>query len=208
MTRAVAVVTAWHNHTELAPDYFDAVHGADELVIVDNGSDPPLNFADVRLERNTGFCFANNLGLHRALSDVIVFLNNDIRGGHPNWLKELAAHVRTGTLAGARIRYDHHADVDGQPVPYLDGWCLAGLRTDFLELGGWDDTLAEPAYWSDNLLCLEARAAGFHLVEVATGLTHLENATARAMRAETHAASIANRHRYQHRVRELFAVTA
>lgn len=206
--KTIAVVTAWHNHTELAPDYFAATREATERVIVDNGSNPRLDFADIRLNRNHGFCMANNIGLHHTHADIVVFLNNDIRGGRPHWLRELADHVRMGTLAGARIRYDHHADIDGKPVPYLDGWCLAGRRQDLLELGGWDDTLAEPAYWSDNLLCLEARAAGFQLVEVNTGLTHLENVTANDNKRAVTQASRMNHHRYQQRARELFAVYA
>ena len=64
------------------------------------------------------------------------------------------------------LRYDNHAKVDDQSLPYLDGWCLAGMREDLLELGGFDESLEEPAYYSDNLLCLEARAHGMTLRDV------------------------------------------
>ena len=204
---SVCVITAWHNHTELAPHYFAAVQHTDELIIIDNGSQPPLDFADIRLETNTGYCFANNLGLDKALADIVVFLNNDIKGGKPDWLDRIAAEVKPNTLVGAQIRYDTHADVAGHALPYLDGWCIAGLRTELLELGGFDENLEEPGYYSDNLLCLEARAKGFELIEVPTGLVHLENVTARD-RSDVKAASQANRARYQERARELLQVAA
>ena len=202
-----AVVTAWYEHRELAPAYFAAVQHADELIIIDNGSDPPLDFADVRIEVNTGFCFANNLGLEQATADVVVFLNNDVKGGRANWIQTLAAETGPKKLAGACLRYDRHTDIDGQTLPYLDGWCIAGRRQDLLALGGFDDTLEEPAYYSDNLLCLEARAQGFELIEVPTGLVHLENVTAND-RDDVKAASSANRARYQQRARELLRVAA
>ena len=202
-----AVITAWYEHRELAPAYFAAVQHADELIIIDNGSTPPLDFADVRIAVNTGFCFANNLGLEQATADVVVFLNNDVKGGKPDWLNRIAQEVKPKTLVGAQIRYDHHADVNGHALPYLDGWCLAGLRDELLDLGGFDDTLEEPAYYSDNLLCLEARAQGYELIEVPTGLIHLENVTAND-RDDVKAASSANRARYQQRARELLRVAA
>ena len=57
-----AIVTAWKNHLELAPDYFRAVEEAqpDQLVVVDDGSDPPIEFAALRLDEPAGFCAANN----------------------------------------------------------------------------------------------------------------------------------------------------
>ena len=106
------------------------------------------------------------------------------------------------------LRYDAHADVDGQSLPYLDGWCLAGMRQDLLSLGGFDETLEEPAYYSDNLLCLEARAAGMTLREVPIGLHHKFNATAGpATTPQVRQATEANRARYVARARELL-VTA
>jgi GT2 family glycosyltransferase len=113
--------------------------------------------------------------------------------------------VETDVLVGAVLRNDAHAWVDGEHVPYLDGWCLAGMRDDLLWLGGFDETLAEPAYYSDNLLCLEARAAGFQLrEEPRVALQHLCNGSIGPEdRERQRAASRANRERYVARVREL-----
>jgi hypothetical protein len=204
----IAVVTPWVNHLELHDAYMQAIEAGpypDELIIVDNASDPPLDFATIRLEENRGFSGGSNAGLQAATTDIVAFVNNDIALGQPGWLKTLCANVKTDTLVGASLRTDAHAWVDGIDVPYLDGWCLAGMRDDLLWLGGFDETLAEPAYYSDNLLCLEARAAGFQLrEEPMVRLQHLCNGSIGPDdRERQRAASHANRKRYMARVREL-----
>lgn len=174
----------------------------DELIVVDNASIPPLDFAAVRLEENKGFSGGSNAGLHAATTDVVLFLNNDISANREGWLDDLVEGVEEGVLVGARLRSEPHSDVDGMSMPYLDGWCLAGMRTDFLDLGGWDDSLEEPSYYGDNLLCLEARAAGFVLREVQTGLMHKGGMTSQA-NGYLMPSTIANRVVYEKRVREL-----
>lgn len=206
----IATVTPWHNHLEFADDFLRAMTLGpipDEMIVVDNASAPPVPFATIRNRRNLGFSAASNQGLAAATADIVVFLNNDVQATETDWLARLAAHVEPGVLAGPMLRRDPHANVDGQPMPYLDGWCLAGMRTDLLELGGFDETLEEPAYYSDNLLCLEARAAGMTLREARIGLVHKLNGTA-AGDPRVPAASAANRVRYERRARELLSVPA
>ena len=206
---SVAVVTAWHNHRELLGDYRAAVEMGpmpDELLVVDNGSDPPLSFAAIRNDENAGFTRANNQGLDAATCETVVFLNNDIAATQHGWLEELVDAVEPGVLVGHRLRSDQHTIVDGHVYPYLDGWCLAGLRDELLDLGGFDETLAEPAYYSDNLLCLEARDAGMTLREVPVGLIHKGGITSE-MPGNKHVeiVTLGNRRRYQQRVRALAA---
>ena len=205
--RTVAVVTPWTNNLQYVNAYMEAMQAGpypDELVVVDNASNPNLPFAAVRLEDNLGFCGGSNAGLWAASSDVVAFVNNDVVLERPGWLSELAAAVEPGVLVGAKLRTDGHAWVDGNVMPYLDGWCLAGLRDDLLDLGGFDDTLAEPAYYSDNLLCLEARAAGFILREVTVGLTHLGNGSINPENwQQAQEAAALNRDRYLERARQL-----
>lgn len=202
----VAIVTPWIDHRELAQDYIDAVSvmgPRDELIVVDNGSVPPLEFATIHNDINRGFSGASNQGLAEASADVVVFLNNDIAMRRQDWLAQLKAAVEPGVLVG-RLRYDQHGHVDGQPMPYLDGWCLAGMRDDLLEIGGFDETLEEPAYYSDNLLCLEARAAGMTLRGVELGLSHKSGQTSQGSLDErVRTATLANRERYLDRAREL-----
>ena len=207
----VAVVTPWHDQPGLVADYMDAIRAGapDELIVVDNGSDPPLHFAAVRLERNLGFSAGCNTGLRAATSDVVVFLNNDVAMRDPGWLDAIREAAEPGVLVGARLRHDRHGDVDGHPFPYLDGWCLAGMRDELVALGGFDETFREPAYYSDNDLCLRARLAGMRLREARVGLVHKTGATV-GSHAQPHvqAAVKANYQRFAARAREALTVGA
>lgn len=178
---SIAVVTPWHGNEWLAEDYMAAVRPElrerDELIIVDNASEPPLRFATFRAHQNLGFSGGSNMGLWAANTDAVLFLNNDIALERSGWLNVLREAVEPGVIAGP-MRYDPHTIVDGVPYPYVDGWCLIAMRTDLLELGGFDDTLEEPAYYSDNLLCLNARRAGMTLRDVHVSLRHYGGTTA------------------------------
>lgn len=171
----VAIVTAWRDHMELAADYFAAVEAAqpDQLVIVDDGSDPPLTFAALRLEQPSGFCTANNAGLETVTCDLTLMLNNDVAPLRPDWLAGILPLVEPGVLV-APLRFDERAPIKGLPLPYADGWCLAGLTEDLRRLGGWDERYdkAGPAYFSDNALSFRARMAGMRLRECQPGLRH------------------------------------
>ena len=171
-----------------------------QALVVDNGSDPALPNG-WRLDRNTGFSHACNVGLELARTDAVLFLNNDIAMTSPDWLTRFRAALEPGVLVGAQLRTDPHADVDGERMPYLDGWCVGGMREDLLELGGWDESLDEPSYYGDNLLSLAARAAGMRLREVRVGLRHKVNGS--SDHPNVVAATFANRERYVAAVREL-----
>jgi hypothetical protein len=198
---SVTVVTPWWQHHELAPDYQQAVFAAapDQVIVVDNGGAPELpllpRLHTVEMGWNSGFSHACNAGLEAATTDAVLFLNNDIVATGPDWLRPLRQALEPGVLVGANIRNDPHAHVDGIPLPYIDGWCLAGMRDDLLDLGGFDEGYDEPAYYSDNDLCLRARAAGMTLREVRVGLRHKLNVTA-GHGADVVAASTANRQRF------------
>jgi len=201
----IAIVTPWLDHPELLDDYAAAVRcrsHRDQLIVVDNGSSPAVGLPGVRLDRNVGFAAACNLGLQEAATDAVLFLNNDVLMTRSDWLARIRDAVEPGVLVGAELRYDPHGTVDGEPLPYLDGWCLAGMRDDLAELGGFDESFDEPAYYSDNDLCLRARAAGMSLREVRVGLQHKLNVTA-GHTAEVSAATVANRARFAERARDL-----
>lgn len=172
---SVAICTAWRDHLELAPDYFAAIEVAkpDQLVVVDDGSIQPLEFAALRLDKPSGFCTANNAGLAAVECDVTLFLNNDVAALKEDWAEEVVAQVEPGVIV-APLRFDMHGNVDGVPYPYGDGWCLAAMTEDLRTIGGWDEAYDEagPAYFSDNALSFRARLAGFRIREVRPGLAH------------------------------------
>ncbi len=205
----ITVVTPWMNHRELERDYWAAMRVADvEAIVVDNASEPALPNA-WRLDYNAGFSQACNIGLELARTDAVLFLNNDIQATRQDWAEPIRELLEPGVLVG-NISYHRHGDVDGHPLPYIDGWCLAGMRDDLLELGGFDEGYEEPSYFGDNDLCLRARLAGMTLKQADIGLVHLANRTAGA--ADTpavQAATESNRRRFAERAREaLEGVTA
>ena len=208
MVGSLTVVTVWHNHRELERDYWAAMRAADaRVLVVDSGSDPPLPNA-VRCGENVGFHRGNNIGLELAYTDAVLFLNNDIVLQDPGWLAAIVEQLEPGVLVGAEIKRNPHGDVDGYPLPYLDGWCLAGMRTDLEDLGGWDESFAEPAYFGDNDLCFRARLDGMTLRQARVGLTHLGNTTAgRWDTPAVRAASDSNYRLFADRVRQELGAT-
>jgi hypothetical protein len=208
---AVTVVTPWRDHPELAPDFYmamQALAARDRLLVVDDGSEPPQRAQLWTLE-HVGFSRACNVGLAAAETDAVLFLNNDIAATRADWLEPLRAAMEPGVLVGAELRDSPHGAVDGERLPYLDGWCIGGMTVDLRDLGGWNETLDEPAYYGDNLLCLEARLAGMTLREARTGLIHKRNVTAGpATDPVVVAASTANRERFLERARDALGVMA
>ena len=203
---SITVVTPWHGHLEFAKDYWAAMHAAGaRVLVIDNGSVPALPNA-VRLEDNAGFSRASNLGLDLVSTDKVLFLNNDIGATSADWLARLEEAMGPGVLVGAELRYSPHGQVGGEPMPYLDGWCVGGMTEDIRDIGGWDEDYLEPAYYGDNDLSLRARAAGMTLREVRCGLVHKRNGTARDM--DVTEASLANRERFQQVAAEILGVAA
>jgi GT2 family glycosyltransferase len=203
----VTVVTPFHNGQDLLPDYEAAIAAVrpDAVIVIDNASDPYLRFSEpltsswrvLVQDRNLGFTRACNLGLRKAKTDAVLWLNSDVKlaGVATDWLAPIRRALRPGLLVGAQLRTDPHGDVDGRPHAYLDGWCLAGMRDELIALGGFDETLEEPSYYSDNLLCLRARRAGMRLVQVNVPLVHLENATSHRTYDQRVIAEVSQRNR-------------
>lgn len=174
---SITVVTPWFNHRDLERDYWEALRHEDcQVIVVDNGSVPPLPNA-WRLDHNSGFSHASNVGLGLARTDAVLFLNNDIFATKRGWLEPIREALEPGFLVGPVLRFDEHGMVDGHQLPYLDGWCLAGMREDLIELGGFDEDYQEPSYFSDNDLSFRARLAGMTLREVPTGIAHKASQT-------------------------------
>jgi GT2 family glycosyltransferase len=202
---SITIVTPWLGHHELAADYVAAVEPelrvGDEVVIVDNGDAPDLPFTAVARglhgqHLNLGFAAGCNFGLLHVQTDAVLFLNNDVAPMRPGWLEQIRSALEPGFLCGP-IRTGQHTAIDGILYPYIDGWCLAGMTADLYSLGGFDEDLAEPAYYSDNLLCLQARMAGMTLRDVQVSLHHKTSVTSEPGRnPQVEAASTSNRAAY------------
>lgn len=218
VVRSIAIVTPWHNGHQFIRDYMTAVSfrsPRDELIVIDNASDPPLSIASniaidtIRSEENLGFSAANNVGLQESTSEATLFLNNDIVARSPDWLEALRSMLAPGVLVGAQLRYDPHGMVDGEPMPYIDGWCLAGMTDELRDLGGFDEGMIEHGYYADNDISFRARLHGFTLKEARVPLTHLRDSGPRRIPTlHVQEVTLRNKIRFEERVRDALGVAA
>jgi GT2 family glycosyltransferase len=208
-TPSITIVTPWLNGRELERDYFAAMRCIDaEHLVIDDHSDPPLPNALHPGER-FGFSGCSNVGLEAARTDAVLFLNNDIAAQRPGWIEPIRDLLEPGVLVGAQLRTDPHGMVDGQPMPYLDGWCVAGMTDDLLGLDGWDETFDEPSYYGDNDLSFRARLAGITLKEARVPVVHLRDTKPPVMPSpHVQAVTVKNKARFEARVRAELGVAA
>lgn len=191
-TRKLSVITPWIDHTELIAGYEKAVEGA-EVIIIDNGSSAEsakeihgmaerLIGSYIRNASNVGFGEANNQGVKEATGEVILFLNNDIITTLPGFVR-LVLHdvIEDGVLYGPELR---QWDVDGEPVQYINGHCLAMTRATWEKLGGWDTERYKRAYFEDTALSWKAQQLGMKLKRTNWPLVHLGNQTSAGMAEE------------------------
>jgi GT2 family glycosyltransferase/predicted SAM-dependent methyltransferase len=111
----ISIVIPVYNQHEMTRDCLDAVikNTSDfEIVLIDNGSQPPiLPMIDgeyivnrVRNETNLGFPVAVNQGIRAAKGDVIVLLNNDVIVS-PGWANRMIRHLDTYSIVGPMTNY-------------------------------------------------------------------------------------------------------
>lgn len=189
MATTISIITPWLNHSELCRMYGMAVSRADQIIIVDNGSEAdhilPIrmmiaqrnnqNDVYIRNSKNLLFAKANNQGLKFANGDIVVFLNNDIEAPS-NWLDQVRRDVQNGALYGPSKMA---RNLGGQMVDYIEGWCIAGRREVWEKLGGWDAEHYKGLYWEDNDLCYRALKAGFRLYQRRWDIAHFNNYTSK-----------------------------
>lgn len=187
--RRITIITPWLNHSDYIEDYEHAVQFADEVIIIDNGSDEKhaknifalverLNGIYYRSDENLGFSKANNIGLDRATGDIIIFLNNDIAANNPEWLMRVRKQIKPLTLYGTSLKAQKLND---EFVEYLEGWCLAATRQTWHLIGGWDESFPHLAYWDDVEICWRAKQKGLPMETVNWQLKHLGGGTSRDM---------------------------
>lgn len=144
-----------------------SLHGldADHVVIVDDGSSPPVAGARIRLSINLGPGAARNRGLELVDTEFCAFVDADVDAGIDGaWIGSLLGHfddpdvvavaprVRSRSGTGRLERYEHvHGalDMGDNPGPVRPGTRLGYLpaaavicRTDALRnIGGFDESL-------------------------------------------------------------------
>lgn len=218
----VSVITAWHNHPELIPAYEEAVQNADQLIIVDNGSNAwtaqhlkalcerftteTRKGVYVRFEENKGYGLAANHGLKAATGNLIVCLNNDVKATG-DWIGQLKAHFDPCAIMGKSISAHY---IEGVMIPYVDGWVTAASSGVWQALDGYDMDTFEFCYYEDADLSFRAVADFDYRLKAIPDLLlqHLEhggvvgNTTSREMMEVRDRLSAQNREKFFVRVKE------
>lgn len=138
-------------------------HPGDDVIVVDDGSRPPVPDATVRLDRNRGPAAARNAGLSRVGTPLVAFVDTDVRV-LDGWLGPLLPHfddervalvaprVRSVPGPSALERYEvanSPLDLGADPGRVRAGSRIAYVpaaavvcRVDMLrEIGGFDEAL-------------------------------------------------------------------
>lgn len=167
-----------------------------EVLIVDNAStDGTAGWCDeahirrLPLPENRGFAAACNTGIHAALGEYVIILNNDTVVS-PGWAERLLAHLDRDRMIGLvgpstnyassvqqipsryegldeflafakRLAREHAGQ--GEEVDRLVGVCLAARRQLFDEVGLLDERFGMGNYEDDDL-CMRVRQRGYTLV--------------------------------------------
>jgi len=114
----VSIIVLNYNGKEIIRSCLNSILRSDysnfEVILVDNGStDDSIEQVEklfgldfrvkiVRNDRNLGYCEGNNIGIHYAKGEIIVFLNNDTEVD-VDWLKEvMIMFIRDSTIGAAQ----------------------------------------------------------------------------------------------------------
>lgn len=84
--------------TVVVPALGPALDAADGAVIVDDGSDPPLPDATIRLEQNSGPGAARNAGLELVTTPLVAFVDADVTTSD-GWMNRLLPHFEDERVA-------------------------------------------------------------------------------------------------------------
>jgi GT2 family glycosyltransferase len=210
----LSVVMVLHNRFALTLQALASLRanfaGPIDLILVDSGStDETVQIERcvrgatvLRFDMNIGFLRGSNAGLQGAVTDTVLFLNNDLELAHDAIraaLDRLASDVRIGAVGGKVVRTHGRLQEagcylrDGSPtapeanfvrdVDFCSGVFLM-VRGDLLrELDGFADDFS-PAYFEDVDLCVRIHQAGYRVVyDPSVVVHHLEYGSATSARA-------------------------
>jgi acetyltransferase-like isoleucine patch superfamily enzyme len=137
----ISIIIPVFNQHDMTQDCIDAIRECTqdcEIIIIDNGSTPPIKVPFtgdiqtrvIRNEENKGFPVAVNQGIREAAGDVIILLNNDVIVT-PGWAERLAAHLEIFSIVGpltnfcAGLQRAQIADYQSKAELYKEASALA-----------------------------------------------------------------------------------
>jgi GT2 family glycosyltransferase len=191
---SVAVVVPTHNRQDRLVRCLAALQGQehppDEIVVVDDGSEPPASATSnptggppIEVLRNHAPCgpaAARNRGWRATSADYVLFTDDDCRPS-AHWVKAMVAAARPGEILVGSTAPDPADGREQTPfdrtlhIESCDGsfpTCnVAYSRAALEELGGFDETFAT-AYGEDTDLGQRALTAGWKGVYVEDALVY------------------------------------
>lgn len=183
------VIPVWNQH-DMTAECLEAVRANTqdyEIVMVDNGSDPPIPGATIRNETNLGFPVAVNQGIRAAKGDIIILLNNDVIVT-PGWADRMLKHLETFSIIAPMANYcaglqqevilptynddkELFAEAsnwgklhDGEfrEVNFTIGFCMMFKKSLWEEIGVFDESIW-PCSGEEIDFCFRARVAGHRI---------------------------------------------
>jgi GT2 family glycosyltransferase len=166
--------------------------GADEVVVVDNGSTDgsrefllglkkkSLMVRTIRLEKNYGFAYACNLGVKMTKREIVVLLNNDVVP-EKDFLKPLVEDFQDPKVFAVSLGEPQWSWAKGKwikgfvehkpgiktKMPHISFWASGGsgaFRKEIWEkLGGFDE-IYKPFYWEDIDLSYRAWKRSYKVI--------------------------------------------
>lgn len=186
------IIPAWNQwaftHLTLTSLFSNTVWPEFEVIVIDNGSAdetreelPRMALSERRLKviRNTvnlGFSGANNQGVESAAHEHLIFLNNDVRIKHADWIGQMMRsflmHPRVGAtgefavvdcFTGDRENYYQKVYFPGWSIPsaWISGYNVLTTKRALADAGGWRGDLYGPAGYEDIHLGYALRTAGW-----------------------------------------------
>lgn len=183
----ISIIIPAYNKHEMTQECIDSVvRKTDdyEIVLVDNGSEPPIDNADIRNEENLGFPVAVNQGIRASKGDVIVLLNNDVIVT-PDWDVNLLSALGNYDIVGPMTNYcagiqkvtlpcyHDELELDKQAmgwslnhngetkdVNWVIGFCMAFRRSLWDDIGPFDESIW-PCSGEEIIFCLDAKKKGY-----------------------------------------------
>ncbi len=132
-------------------------------------------------ETNRGFIFPNEVALTMADTEFFCMVNDDCLLPF-GWLGKIHRAFETYSEAaivgprGYRLRDNFVGGLEGKPIEYIEGVCLA-VRTELAKKHGLFDPELKWAYGEDADLCLRMRALGHTLRQVDFPIHHKPGST-------------------------------
>jgi GT2 family glycosyltransferase len=198
----ISIVIPVFNQLEMTQDCLEAVAANTrdhEVIIVDNGSNPPFPTSmlhAIRNETNLGFPAACNQGIRVATGDVIILLNNDVIVT-TGWADRLLYHLDTFAIVAPMANYcaglqqqialetynDEQElnaavtkwgtahDKEFLEVNFVIGFCMAFKKSLWEELGPFDESLW-PCSGEEIDFCFRAREKGYKIAIARDAYVH------------------------------------